>query len=119
MKITGGFIFLSGLLILSNLLWFIESRRVSSQLNYHATQLCELDRLLVLRSLLPAGDAGSKLTRLCQSEAFGCEKQSGLTHISFDNLTACPLSGRPYCGYLVQTDGDNNITSVNSAYPCH
>lgn len=101
-----------------NAVWFIQLERLNSKLTYHATHICELERLSSLRTLLPTGTAVEKLEQLCNSTDYHCDT-SGQRVLLDLNMTGCPLSGRPYCGYEVIVSENNEITSIMPGYPCH
>ncbi len=102
----------------ANVFWFIYTSRIDSRVSYHATHICELDRLITLKEQLPLGSGLKAIKRLCNSDRFRCDWYKGTVSIDYDNLVDCPYSGRPYCGY-VATMNKNKITSIIPGYPCH
>ncbi len=114
-----GLFFLFLLLLATNLLWYLETQRINSKVNYHATHLCELERLSVIKNRIPDGSSMTELNKLCQSDTFRCERESDIVLIYFDNAASCPVSGRPYCGFRAALDKGGNIVQLSSGSPCH
>jgi|GEM_PF-5814788 len=60
-------------LLLTNILWFIQTSRIESKVEYHAAHICEMERLIILKDLLPIGSRSNVLSDLCNSK-FICDK---------------------------------------------
>jgi len=76
-----------------------------------------MERLIILKDLLPIGSRSNVLSDLCNSK-FICDKNKDVVFIDWKNLVTCPDSGRPYCGFTATIE-NNKIMSVNAGYPCH
>ena len=105
-------------IVLTNLLWFIQTDRLDSRVRYHATHICELQRLITLKEQIPLGMDLKKLNEMCNSDEFNCDQSKNFVHIDWASLADCPDSGRPYCGYVVKIK-NNAVVSIVSGYPCH
>lgn len=106
-------------LVLSNLVWFIQSHRISTKIAYHATHLCELERLLTLKSVVPLGTKLDKVDQLCNTQGrLDCHKKGDVFFVDFKNTVGCPPSGRPYCGFRIKIK-HSHVDAIRSAYPCH
>ena len=111
-----GFILL--ILVATNAFLYIQLVRTNEKVAYHATHICELERLSSLRMQLPIGSSSEKLNALCELSYMECGPGYESTAIDYSNVVRCPVSGRPYCGFRV-TENNNKIQSVTVGYPCH
>jgi|UPI0006D6728E hypothetical protein len=99
-----------------NIYWYAKTQGLSNKINYHATHNCELQQFSLLVSKVPIGTSIDQLNEICSTTFIKCNMQSN--QILFNFAQDCPSSGRPYCGFVIQTH-DGKVKNIQSGYPCH
>ena len=104
------------ILTITNIYFVAHYWKEKNRSAYFETQICEFEQLNKLQRMYKPGASKEDVLASCSTADFNCnEAGSG---IILEMGGGCPASGRQYCGFVANFNG-NSLESIVPGYPCH